>query len=128
MLKKADIVTLCIFRSTPAMMERVADGTSEDTHTLSDRRGSIYNKFQVKPNFKTVPTALMKLKKKGKYKAYLNRCRRIKDVNGGLTPDGARALCQLPADFLIDENGIVIAKNLRGQALVNTLESLMPAP
>jgi len=79
------------------MMERVADGTSEDTHTLSDRRGSIYNKFQVKPNFKTVPTALMKLKKKGKYKAYLNRCRRIKDVNGGLTPDGARALCQLPA-------------------------------
>jgi hypothetical protein len=101
-------VTLCIFRSTPAMMERVADGTSEDTHTLSDRRGSIYNKFQVKPNFKTVPTALMKLKKKGKYKAYLNRCRRIKDVNGGLTPDGARALCQLPADFLIDENGIIV--------------------
>ena len=34
----------------------------------------------------------------------------------------------IPATFLIDENGIVIAKNLRGQALVNTLESLMPAP
>ncbi len=34
----------------------------------------------------------------------------------------------IPATFLLDENGIVIAKNLRGQALVNTLESLMPAP
>lgn len=34
----------------------------------------------------------------------------------------------IPATFLIDENGIVIAKDLRGQALVNTLESLMPAP
>ena len=34
----------------------------------------------------------------------------------------------IPATFLIDENGIVITKNLRGQALVNTLESLMPAP
>ena len=34
----------------------------------------------------------------------------------------------IPQTFLLDENGIVIAKNLRGQALVNTLESLMPAP
>ena len=34
----------------------------------------------------------------------------------------------IPATFLLDENGIVIAKDLRGQALVNTLESLMPAP
>ena len=34
----------------------------------------------------------------------------------------------IPATFLLDENGIIIAKDLRGQALVNTLESLMPAP
>jgi len=34
----------------------------------------------------------------------------------------------IPATFLLDENGIVIAKDLRGQALVNTLESLMPTP
>ena len=34
----------------------------------------------------------------------------------------------IPQTFLLDENGIVIAKNLRGQALVNTLESLMPTP
>jgi len=57
LLKKAEIVTLCIFRSTPEMMKRVADGTSEDTHTLSDRKGSVYNKFQVKRNFKAVINA-----------------------------------------------------------------------
>jgi thiol-disulfide isomerase/thioredoxin len=34
----------------------------------------------------------------------------------------------IPATFLLDENGMIIAKDLRGQALVNTLESLMPAP
>ena len=111
MLKKAEIVTLCIFRSTPAMMKRVVDGTSEDTHTLSDRKGSVYNKFQVKRNFKAVINASMEVapqvfKKDGKYKAYFNHGRIMKDV--GITPDGARAQIQLPADFLIDENGIIV--------------------
>jgi len=92
------------------MMKRaaVADGTSEDTHTLSDRRGSVYNKFQVKRSFKTVPTAFMKLRKNEEYEAHFNPGTIIKEINGGLTPDGARALCQLPADFLIDENGIIV--------------------
>jgi peroxiredoxin len=110
LLKKADIVTLCIFRSTPAMMKRVVDGTSEDTHTLSDRKGSVYNKFQVKRTFKAVITGTMEVapstvKKSGKYKAYINYGRIMKDTKG---VDGARAALQLPADFLIDENGIIV--------------------
>ena len=30
----------------------------------------------------------------------------------------------IPATFLLDENGIIIAKNLRGPALVNKMASL----
>lgn len=113
MLQKADIVTLCIFRSTPAMLKRVVDGTSEDTHALSDRRGSVYNKFQVKRDFRAVINASIEvapqtLKKNGKYKDYMSFGRVVKDINGALTPDGARAQFQLPADFLIDENGIIV--------------------
>lgn len=112
LLKKAEIVTLCIFRSTPAMLKRVADGTSDDTHALSDRKGSVYNKFQVKPNFKAVIKADIApseiFGKNGKFKAYINYGRIFKDTSGALTPDGAKAQFQLPADFLIDENGIIV--------------------
>jgi hypothetical protein len=32
----------------------------------------------------------------------------------------------VPTNFLIDENGIIIAKNLRGETLKNKLAQLMP--
>ena len=40
---------------------------------------------------------------------------------------GARAynVNSIPATFLIDESGVVIAKNLRGQSLENTLKKLL---
>jgi hypothetical protein len=31
----------------------------------------------------------------------------------------------IPATFLLDENGVIIAKNLRGQALHNKLAELL---
>jgi hypothetical protein len=73
--------------------------------------GPVYNKFQVKRNFKAVINASIEVapqafKKNGKYKAYVNHGRIMKDI--GMTPDGARAHNQLPADFLIDENGIIV--------------------
>lgn len=36
---------------------------------------------------------------------------------------GVRAI---PANFLIDENGVIVAKNLRGEALLQKLEELLP--
>lgn len=36
---------------------------------------------------------------------------------------GVRAI---PANFLVDENGIIVAKNLRGEALLQKLEELLP--
>ena len=134
-MKKADIVTLCIFRSTPSMLRRVSAATSDDTHALSDRKGSVYKKFQVKPNMKAVVAAEMKiipevLGKNGKYKAYLNYGRAFKDTQGAVTPNGAKAQFQLPADFLIDENGIIVdlfrAKRPQDHMEFDRIEAFIP--
>jgi len=96
LLQKAEIVTLCIFRSAPTMMQRAADGTNEDTHTLSDLKGSVYKKFQVKPRVKGFIYAMTVMPK---------ILKKFKDIKGKGRDE---ALLQLPADFLIDENGIIV--------------------
>lgn len=110
MLERAGIVTLCIFRSTPEMVKRAIKRTNnEDTHTLSNVTGSVYNKFQVKrlseiavmkSKFSLMPKILMK---GGKYYPYLDMKMRSEDKEGV-----DAAMKQLPADFLIDENGIIV--------------------
>eukprot|EP00574_Skeletonema_japonicum_P009943 CAMPEP_0201719076 /NCGR_PEP_ID=MMETSP0593-20130828/4393_1 /ASSEMBLY_ACC=CAM_ASM_000672 /TAXON_ID=267983 /ORGANISM="Skeletonema japonicum, Strain CCMP2506" /LENGTH=245 /DNA_ID=CAMNT_0048209467 /DNA_START=160 /DNA_END=897 /DNA_ORIENTATION=+ len=109
MLERAGIVTLCIFRSTPKMVKRAIKGTNEDTHTLSDVKGSVYNKFQVKQlgaiaaikrRFTQMPKIL---KEGGKYYPYLDM-KMISEDKEGVDA----AMKQLPADFLIDENGIIV--------------------
>jgi len=89
------------------MMQRAADGTNEDTHTLSDVKGSVYKKFQVKPRVKGFIYAMSVmpkiLKKNGKYSPYVDHKFASKDTKGGI-----KAQLQLPADFLIDENGIIV--------------------
>jgi len=107
LLQKAEIVTLCIFRSAPTMMQRAADRTNEDTHTLSDVNGSVYTKFQVKPNLKgsSIYRCLSYLPIIGKYSPYVDLKMMYKDLKG---KGRNEAKSQLPADFLIDENGIIV--------------------
>jgi len=91
------------------MMKRALPGTNEDTHTLSDAKGSVYKQFQVKQlgaiaAMKSKFTLLPKiLKKGGKYHTYLDMEMMSEDKEG--IDAGMK---QLPADFLIDENGIIV--------------------
>ena len=107
LLQKAEIVTLCIFRSVPTMLIRAADGTNEDTHILSDVNGSVYTKFQVKPNLKgsRIYRCMSYLPIFGKYSSYVDLKMMYKDLQGE-GRDAAKN--QLPADFLIDDNGIIV--------------------
>ena len=131
MLEKAGIVTLCIFRSTPTMVKRVIKGTNEDTHTLSDVKGSVYKKFQVKAHgtiggvkmgFSSVSKVL---KRDSKYYPYIDKKMIIKDKEGG-----NESKIQLPADFLIDENGIIVdlirAKEIYESMAFERIEAFIP--
>mmetsp|Transcript_22637 Transcript_22637/g.33646 ORF Transcript_22637/g.33646 Transcript_22637/m.33646 type:complete len:241 (+) Transcript_22637:186-908(+) len=117
LLQKAEIVTLCIFRSAPTMMQRAADGTNEDTHTLSDLKGSVYKKFQVKPSLRVRSIYPYMSAIFGKYSPYVDLKMMLKDIkdkgrlkqfNDIKGKGGDEAMLQLPADFLIDENGIIV--------------------
>jgi len=91
------------------MVKKAFPGTNEDTHTLSDVKGSVYKKFQVK-QLGTIATMKSKLtlmpkilKEDGKYHPYLDM-KMISEDKEGVDA----AMKQLPADFLIDENGIIV--------------------
>lgn len=111
------------------MMQRAADGTNEDTHTLSDVKGSVYKKFQVKPRVKGfiyAMTVMPKiLKKNGKYYSYVDMKLASKDTKGGI-----KAKIQFPADFLIDENGIIVdvfrSKKLEDYIGFERIEAFIP--
>jgi len=111
LLQKAEIVTLCIFRSAPTMLKRAAEGTNEDTYTLSDVNGSVYTKFQVKSNLKrgilSMGGRIYRYMSApfGKYSSYFDLKMIRKDLQGE-GRDAAKN--QLPADFLIDDNGIIV--------------------
>ena len=66
------------------MMQRAADRTNEDTHTLSDVNGSVYTKFQVKPNLKgsRIYRCLSYLPIIGKYSSYFDLKMIRKDLQG----------------------------------------------
>ena len=83
-------------------------GTSDlDAHALSDRKGSVYNKFQVKTKSKAMITGSIELTKgmNSKYKQYFNFGAAMKETQGST---GMSAAKQLPADFLIDESGVIV--------------------
>ena len=90
------------------MLKRASTGTNDDTYTLSDAKGSVYKRFHVKQmsirasiaNFSLLPKVL---KKNGKYYSYLDTKVALRDNKGGM-----KAKLQLPADFLIDESGMIV--------------------
>jgi len=81
-------------------------GTSDlDAHALSDRKGSVYKQFQLKTKSKAMITGSIELSKNMKhYKQYFNFSATMKETQGAT---GLSAAKQMPADFLIDENGVL---------------------
>ena len=91
------------------MLRRVTEeANNEDMHALSDVKGSVYKRFQVKQNLKAMISGsismLPDIRKNGKYYAYFDSKFVLKDTKVA----GAKASTQLPADFLIDEEGIIV--------------------
>ena len=100
MLARGDIVSICIFRSHPKHIARYASPKmTNDAIALSDKKGSVYTSFQVK---KMSPSqwfhGTVHFTKNLKiYKPYLDS-----------TDDFADNSLQLPADFLINEDGEIV--------------------
>ena len=100
MLRKADIVIICVFRSPPANISKFAYESTNGMLALSDKSGAVYKSYKVKNSVR----AFMKGEADQvkylfkKYKAHINVRNMMKDFSLG----GAKLL---PADYLINEDG-----------------------
>mmetsp|Transcript_15324 Transcript_15324/g.32235 ORF Transcript_15324/g.32235 Transcript_15324/m.32235 type:complete len:173 (+) Transcript_15324:372-890(+) len=128
-LKQANIITLCIFRSTPASIEMGLSGVvATDSLTLSDRKGIVYDSFHVRRTAMAAVKGTIEVTKNiNKYKQYLNNANISVDTKGR---DGMKAAIQLPADFCIDEDGIVVdvfrAKKSQDHMSLERIEAFVP--
>lgn len=121
----ADIVTLCVFRSDPPNVAKVPYGQ----HTLSDRKGKVYEKFNVKGT-STFGAGKELMRNYGLYKQHMNMKNAMKETGPFSGKEGKQASTQLPADFLIDENGIIVdlfrAKSPQDHMPLERLENFIP--
>lgn len=105
-LKAAEITTLCIFRSTPPnITKNLQTKVGFGEHTLSDRQGKVYKAFQLKGSAKAIFTGSAEISNNmDKYKKFISVSASMKETKG---VKGLQAAKQLPADFLIDEDGVI---------------------
>ena len=107
MFGRAGVVMLCVFRSTPHYIAKYNSEVSkagEDSLTLSDEKGLVFKTFTVKRSaaamFHGTPDFIKNYKK---YKFEFSSL--VKETRGGTNMSKA---AQLPADFMIDEDGVIV--------------------
>jgi peroxiredoxin len=119
MLNRAGIVTLCVFRSPPSHIANYAASVHDhNLLTLSDEKGSVYKAYMVgKSASGFLRDAAKMIKNLPKYKKF---------VHPGGMAKGATKVTQLPADFLIDENGMIKRVVMGGLMTFEQLEEFIP--
>jgi len=99
MLNRGGITTICVFRSTPTYVKKYVSQTSSLV-ALSDTDGCTYDRFTVgKSTTRFMQDALKMMKNIRKYKDHIHVGGLMKEIHKGR---------QLPADFIIDEQGIIV--------------------
>jgi peroxiredoxin len=103
MMKKADIMVISVFRSTPENVANFAsESIGEGMLALSDRKGSVYKSYNIQNPLKAFIAGEVDgtINFRKKYKRFF-RWSGLRDMNMG----GVRLR---PADILINEDGIVV--------------------
>lgn len=141
MFKNAGVVTLCIFKSTPqniarynltshnkdsiAMSEKQGSGVFKSFIALSDKKGSAFKSFMVgKSTRAAMQGAIEMIKNFGKYRQVIDISAMMKDASG------ATNMRQLPADFMINEDGIIVdllrAESMNDHMSFERVEAFIP--
>lgn len=98
MFKKAGVVTLCIFKSTPQNIVNYSPASSsEDAIALSDTNGSVFKTFMVKKSTRATMNGTVDLLKS------FRKCKHVINVSADTSQ-----IRQLPADFMINEDGVIV--------------------
>jgi len=128
MFAQAGVVMLCVFRSTPHYVAKYNSEVSEagkDSLTLSDEKGLVFKAFTVKKSPSVMFQATAEIIKN--YKKYKFEYMSISNETHG---KGVTKSMQLPADFMIDENGVIVdlfrAKHVTEHMAFERVEEFIP--
>ena len=118
MLNRGGITTICVFRSTPTIVNKYVGQTSS-LIALSDTDGGTYARFTVgKSTTRFMQDGLKMMKNIRKYKDHIHVGGLMKEIHKGR---------QLQADFVIDEQGIIVDCAIGSKILdFERLESHIP--
>lgn len=124
---------MCIFKSTPQNIANVlykgpAAGRSEKSFALSDSQGSVFRAFTVKKSTRAAIAGTINMVLNiRKYSKMLSVSAMMKDTNGMMNVNKMR---QLPADFLINEDGIIVdlfrAQQMSDHMPFERVEAIIP--
>jgi peroxiredoxin len=129
MFNNAGVVTLCVFRSTSQNIAKYSTATrTEGVIALSDKQGSVFKKFMIKKSTRAaIQGTIEMLKSYKKYKQVIDVSAALKDTRGGTNMAQIR---QLPADFMIDEDGVIVdlfrAENMMDHMPFERVEAFIP--
>jgi len=127
MLDRAGIVTISIFNSKPQHVTMFTAKIRGDSMiALSDKKGSTYSSFQVKQGsfWGVLRSNLYLARNWKKYKPFAKYVV-FKDTGANTT-----IMKQLPADFMIDESGVIVdlfrARNVQDHISFERVEAFIP--
>jgi peroxiredoxin len=105
-LEKAGIINISIFPSAPAAIKKYARKEKiEDNVVLSDEKATVYKNFQVKKKTKAIFVGGAEiLGNMKRYAKYIHQA----DINKEFADKNVGRSMHLPADFLINEEGIIV--------------------
>lgn len=125
MFKAADIVTLCVFRSIPENIAMYGPSIKgEDSFALSDKKGKVFVAYNVPKSTRAMITGTGNMMKNfGRFKKGINFSGMMRDARPS-------KMAQLPADFMIDQNGVIVdlfrSENMMEHMPFDRIEAFIP--
>mmetsp|Transcript_27221 Transcript_27221/g.56716 ORF Transcript_27221/g.56716 Transcript_27221/m.56716 type:complete len:161 (+) Transcript_27221:240-722(+) len=117
--QRAGIVTICVFRSTPQNITKyAADVDHQLLLALADDKGVAYKSYMLGTSGSGFLRDALKM--------IMNITKYVGHVHiGGMIKD-ARKVTQIPGDFMIDEDGIIVDVERGGAIPAERLEVFIP--
>lgn len=120
MFRQSGIVTLCLFKSTPEVIARYGPAMSECSFALSDKKGKVSKEYMIPKSNRAIVNGVVGLARNyGKFKSRISFSGTMGDARLDKT-------AQLPADFMIDEDGVIVDL-IRGEHMpFERIEAFIP--
>ena len=128
LFKKAGVVTLSVYQSTPENVKRYGPASESDTSlALSDTKGHAFKKFMLPKSLRAAVGGSFAILAQSRFRRFIKLLNALRDACWGTNMDMIR---QLPGDFMINEDGVIVdlfrAEKMIDQMPFDRVEAFIP--